>query len=137
MKNIEKVINCGGPSFSSGMYGCPYCGTMVFIPAPALLDFLSHLLHTTFMKLKNPSEPDYIQSGSDRFSIKLKKNSSTAAVILSMPFLYIIFPSVFHSDTDIHLIAVTFLHHLQDKIFPGFFFKRIEKRYNSMAASGF
>ena len=40
MENIEKVISWGGPSFSGGIYGCPHCGTMVFIPSPALLDFL-------------------------------------------------------------------------------------------------
>lgn len=32
MKNIEKVINCGDPSFGGAMYGCSHCGTFKFVP---------------------------------------------------------------------------------------------------------
>lgn len=32
MENIEKMINCGDPSFGSAMYGCPHCGNLKFIP---------------------------------------------------------------------------------------------------------
>nr|WP_302549991.1 transposase zinc-binding domain-containing protein [Enterocloster clostridioformis] len=26
MENIDKVINCGDPSYGGAMYGCPHCG---------------------------------------------------------------------------------------------------------------
>ena len=26
MENIEKMINCGDPSYGGAMYGCPHCG---------------------------------------------------------------------------------------------------------------
>ncbi|MBQ7430377.1 MAG: transposase zinc-binding domain-containing protein, partial [Butyrivibrio sp.] len=26
MENIDKMINCGDPSFGGAMYGCPKCG---------------------------------------------------------------------------------------------------------------
>nr|WP_235930646.1 MULTISPECIES: transposase zinc-binding domain-containing protein [Eisenbergiella] len=26
MENIDKVINCGDPSYGGDMYGCPHCG---------------------------------------------------------------------------------------------------------------
>ena len=26
MENIDKMINCGDPSFGWAMYGCPHCG---------------------------------------------------------------------------------------------------------------
>ena len=29
MKNIEKVINCGDPSYGGVMYGCPHCGILM------------------------------------------------------------------------------------------------------------
>ena len=32
MKNIEKVINCGDPSYGGVMYGCPHCGNLKFVP---------------------------------------------------------------------------------------------------------
>ena len=32
IENIEKMINCGDPSFGSAMYGCPRCGNLKFIP---------------------------------------------------------------------------------------------------------
>ncbi len=32
MKNIDKMINCGDPSFGGAMYGCPHCGKLKFIP---------------------------------------------------------------------------------------------------------
>lgn len=32
MENIEKMVNCGDPSFGGAMYGCPGCGKLKFVP---------------------------------------------------------------------------------------------------------
>lgn len=32
IENIEKMINCGGPSYGGAMYGCPKCGKLKFVP---------------------------------------------------------------------------------------------------------
>lgn len=32
MENIEKMINCGDPSYGGAMYGCPHCGELKFVP---------------------------------------------------------------------------------------------------------
>ena len=32
MENIEKMINCGDPSFGGAMYGCSNCGKLKFVP---------------------------------------------------------------------------------------------------------
>ena len=32
IENIERMINCGDPSFGGTMYGCPKCGAMKFVP---------------------------------------------------------------------------------------------------------
>lgn len=32
MENIEKVINCGDPSFGGAMYGCLHCSNLKFVP---------------------------------------------------------------------------------------------------------
>jgi len=32
MENVNKMINCGDPSFGGAMYGCPSCGTLKFVP---------------------------------------------------------------------------------------------------------
>ncbi|MCI5493245.1 MAG: transposase [Lachnospiraceae bacterium] len=32
MENIDKMINCGDPSFGGAMYGCPHCGKLKFVP---------------------------------------------------------------------------------------------------------
>jgi len=32
IENIEKMINCGDPSFGGAMYGYPHCGNLKFIP---------------------------------------------------------------------------------------------------------
>ena len=32
MENIDKVINCGAPSYGGAMYGCPHCGNLKFVP---------------------------------------------------------------------------------------------------------
>ena len=32
MENIEKMINCGDPSFGGAMYCCEHCGTLKFVP---------------------------------------------------------------------------------------------------------
>lgn len=32
IENVEKMINCGDPSFGGAMYGCPTCGKMKFVP---------------------------------------------------------------------------------------------------------
>ena len=32
IKNIDKMINCGDPSFGGAMYGCPHCGNLKFVP---------------------------------------------------------------------------------------------------------
>lgn len=32
MDNIEKMINCGDPSFGGAMYACSQCGKMKFVP---------------------------------------------------------------------------------------------------------
>ena len=28
MENIDKMINCGDPSYGGAMYGCPHCGKL-------------------------------------------------------------------------------------------------------------
>lgn len=32
MENIEKMVNCGDPSYGGAMYGCPCCGELKFVP---------------------------------------------------------------------------------------------------------
>lgn len=32
MDNIEKMVNCGDPSYGGAMYGCPCCGELKFVP---------------------------------------------------------------------------------------------------------
>ena len=32
MENIDKMINCGNPSFGGAMYGCSHCGKLKFVP---------------------------------------------------------------------------------------------------------
>ena len=32
MENIDKMINCGDPSFGGAMFGCPHCGKLKFVP---------------------------------------------------------------------------------------------------------
>lgn len=32
MENIEKMVNCGDPSFGGAMHGCPHCGELKFTP---------------------------------------------------------------------------------------------------------
>lgn len=32
MENIEKMVNCGDPSYGGAMYGCPHCGELKFVP---------------------------------------------------------------------------------------------------------
>ena len=32
MENIDKMLNCGDPSFGGAMYGCPHCGKLKFVP---------------------------------------------------------------------------------------------------------
>ena len=32
MENIDKIINCGDPSFGGTMYACPHCGKLKFVP---------------------------------------------------------------------------------------------------------
>lgn len=32
MENIDKMINCGDPSFGGAMYGCKHCGNLKFVP---------------------------------------------------------------------------------------------------------
>ena len=32
IENVEKMINCGNPSFGGTMYGCPHCGKLKFVP---------------------------------------------------------------------------------------------------------
>lgn len=32
MENIDKMINCGDPSYGGAMYGCTHCGELKFVP---------------------------------------------------------------------------------------------------------
>ena len=32
IENIDKMLNCGDPSFGGAMYGCTNCGTMKYVP---------------------------------------------------------------------------------------------------------
>lgn len=32
IENVDKMINCGDPSFGGAMYGCPRCGKLKFVP---------------------------------------------------------------------------------------------------------
>ena len=32
MENIDKMINCGDPSYGGAMYGCIHCGNLKFVP---------------------------------------------------------------------------------------------------------
>ena len=35
IENVDKMINCGDPSFGGAMYGCPKCGKLKFVPFDA------------------------------------------------------------------------------------------------------
>ena len=32
VENVEKMLNCGDPSYGGAMYGCPHCGKLKFVP---------------------------------------------------------------------------------------------------------
>ena len=32
IENVDKMINCGDPSYGGAMYGCPKCGKLKFVP---------------------------------------------------------------------------------------------------------
>lgn len=32
MENVDRMLNCGDPSFGGAMYGCTNCGNMIFVP---------------------------------------------------------------------------------------------------------
>ena len=32
IENVDRMINCGDPSFGGAMYGCAKCGTFKFVP---------------------------------------------------------------------------------------------------------
>ena len=32
IENVDKMINCGDPSFGGAMYGCTFCGNLKFVP---------------------------------------------------------------------------------------------------------
>ena len=32
IENVEKMINCGDPSFGGAMYSCPSCGNLKYVP---------------------------------------------------------------------------------------------------------
>lgn len=32
IENVDKMLNCGDPSFGGAMYGCPQCGKLKFVP---------------------------------------------------------------------------------------------------------
>lgn len=32
IENVDKMINCGDPSFGGAMYACPHCGKLKFVP---------------------------------------------------------------------------------------------------------
>lgn len=32
IENVDRMINCGDPSFGGAMYGCSKCGTLKFVP---------------------------------------------------------------------------------------------------------
>ena len=32
IENVDRMINCGDPSFGGAMYGCSKCGTFKFVP---------------------------------------------------------------------------------------------------------
>ena len=32
IENVDRMINCGDPSFGGAMYGCGKCGTLKFVP---------------------------------------------------------------------------------------------------------
>ena len=32
IENVDRMINCGDPSFGGAMYGCSSCGTLKFVP---------------------------------------------------------------------------------------------------------
>lgn len=62
MKNIDKMINCGGPSFCGAMYGCPHCSKLKLVPfhyksrfCPAYsnkyaMERITNVLYRSFLK---------------------------------------------------------------------------------------
>jgi uncharacterized protein (DUF983 family) len=32
IENVDKMLNCGDPSYGGAMYGCPHCGNLKFVP---------------------------------------------------------------------------------------------------------
>ena len=43
MENINKMINCGDPSFGGAMYNCPHCGNFKFVPFRCHSRFCLHV----------------------------------------------------------------------------------------------
>lgn len=39
MENIEKMVNCGNPSYGGAMYGCPHCGDFNLSPFAVIPSF--------------------------------------------------------------------------------------------------
>lgn len=32
IKNVDKMLHCGDPSYGGAMFGCPHCGNLKFVP---------------------------------------------------------------------------------------------------------
>ena len=43
IENVEKMINCGDPSFGGAMYSCPSCGDFQICSFPLSFPLLSYL----------------------------------------------------------------------------------------------
>ena len=97
MENIDKMINCGDPSFGGAMYGCPHCGKLKFLPIPRRL----------FLPL--PAETSIPWNSTSSCLLNLLMSSTATVFLLLMKIFvtffledfYCLLDSLFHSVASV------------------------------------
>ncbi len=61
MENIDKMINCGDPSFGGTMYSCPHCGYLKYVSFHCLVSE-GGLSDNNFWKTVNHFNYNYLRN---------------------------------------------------------------------------